>query len=533
MRIRTSAAPPCSSAVPNASPGYSTPAPNSSTRPVTSSSQHPGRRRRARKSRSDPSTGSSPTSAPSPTPWPSATWTVTPSASPAASAAIPAADWRSAIDAVLDEYLEMKRTVPGFALVDFGAPAPVGRPGLRRQPPRRRPAHRPALRPSGAHPRRRSAPDDPGLRRGRRRAPPTRLPHRAVGRSGHRRRDPRADPGVSGPGPGLNPRPHGTPRQRDPPHGTAPPLRGNPTRPPARQHRRDNTSPPCVPVGMLGRACPRLAAVAAPGGPMPHDSSSSRESRTALRICPLCEATCGLTLTIEGTRVTGARGDRDDVFSQGLHLPQGRLLRRARRRPRPAAHPPRPQGRRAAEATWAEAFDAIAASPARTRSSSTGHTSVGVVLGNPNVHTMAGALYPPVLLAALRTRSLFTASTLDQMPKHVSSGLLFGDAERDPGARPRPHRPSAAPRRQPARIQRQPVHGPRLPRQAQGAAASRRHPHRRRPAPHPHRPLADRHVAIRPGTDALLLAALTHVLFEEKLTDPGDARRPSSRDSTK
>ncbi|WP_326602760.1 TetR family transcriptional regulator [Streptomyces sp. NBC_01799] len=43
-------------------------------------------------------------------------------------AAIPAADWRSAIDAVLDEYLEMKRSVPGFALVDFGAPAPADDP---------------------------------------------------------------------------------------------------------------------------------------------------------------------------------------------------------------------------------------------------------------------------------------------------------------------------------------------------------------------------------------------------------------------
>ncbi|MGQ4488682.1 TetR family transcriptional regulator [Streptomyces sp. 372A] len=38
--------------------------------------------------------------------------------------AVEAADWRGAIDAVLDEYLAMKRTVPGFALVDFGAPAP-------------------------------------------------------------------------------------------------------------------------------------------------------------------------------------------------------------------------------------------------------------------------------------------------------------------------------------------------------------------------------------------------------------------------
>ena len=46
-------------------------------------------------------------------------------------------------------------------------------------------------------------------------------------------------------------------------------------------------------------------------------------SRTALRICPLCEATCGLTLTIEGTEVTRARGDRDDVFSKGFICPKG------------------------------------------------------------------------------------------------------------------------------------------------------------------------------------------------------------------
>ena len=57
-----------------------------------------------------------------------------------------------------------------------------------------------------------------------------------------------------------------------------------------------------------------------------------------------------------------------------------------------------------------------------------GPDAVGVVLGNPNAHTVAGALYPPLLLGALRSRSLFIAATVDQMPKHVAAGLLFGDA---------------------------------------------------------------------------------------------------------
>ncbi|MEV0113888.1 TetR/AcrR family transcriptional regulator [Streptomyces sp. NPDC050844] len=32
-------------------------------------------------------------------------------------------DWRGAVDAAFDEYLAMKRTVPGFGLVDFGIPS--------------------------------------------------------------------------------------------------------------------------------------------------------------------------------------------------------------------------------------------------------------------------------------------------------------------------------------------------------------------------------------------------------------------------
>ncbi|MFF1258127.1 TetR family transcriptional regulator [Streptomyces sp. NPDC058321] len=41
-------------------------------------------------------------------------------------AGVPATDWRGAMDAVLDEYLAMKRTAPGFSLVDFGNQIPVG-----------------------------------------------------------------------------------------------------------------------------------------------------------------------------------------------------------------------------------------------------------------------------------------------------------------------------------------------------------------------------------------------------------------------
>ncbi|MFI7502027.1 molybdopterin oxidoreductase family protein [Streptomyces sp. NPDC049687] len=244
-------------------------------------------------------------------------------------------------------------------------------------------------------------------------------------------------------------------------------------------------------------------------------------SRTALRICPLCEATCGLTLTIEGTEVTGARGDREDVFSKGFICPKGASFGAVDGDPDRLRTPLVRRDGELREATWAEAFDAVAAGirPVVERH---GPHSVGVVLGNPNVHTMAGALYPPVLLAGLGTRSIFTASTVDQMPKHVSSGLLFGDANAIPvpdldrtdhllliGANPLESNGSLCTAPDfPGKLKAL---------KARGGTLTVIDPRRTRTAK-----LADRHIEIRPGTDALLLAAMAYVLFEEGLVELGE-----------
>ncbi len=249
-------------------------------------------------------------------------------------------------------------------------------------------------------------------------------------------------------------------------------------------------------------------------------TAPSGATRTALRICPLCEATCGLTLTIEGTKVTGVRGDRDDVFSQGFICPKGASFGELDADPDRLRTPLVRTDGELREATWTEAFDLIAAR-VRPLIEEHGPNAVGVVLGNPNVHTMAGALYPPVLLSLLRSRNLFTASTLDQMPKHVSSGLLFGDPVAIPvpdldrtdhllllGANPLESNGSLCTAADfPGKLKAL---------RKRGGTLTVVDPRRTRTAR-----LADRHVPIRPGTDALLLAALTHVLFEEKLTDLG------------
>ncbi|GAA2229180.1 molybdopterin oxidoreductase family protein [Streptomyces indiaensis] len=242
-------------------------------------------------------------------------------------------------------------------------------------------------------------------------------------------------------------------------------------------------------------------------------------SRTALRICPLCEATCGLTLTIDGTRVTHARGDRDDVFSQGFICPKGASFGAVDSDPDRLRTPLVRRDGELREATWAEAFDAVAAG-VRPVVEGHGPNSVGVVLGNPNVHTMAGALYPPLLLAGLGTRSVFTASTVDQMPKHVSSGLLFGDANAIPvpdldhtdhliliGANPLESNGSLCTAPDfPGKLKAL---------KARGGTLVVIDPRRTRTAK-----LADRHIAVRPGTDALLLAAMARVLYDEGLVEP-------------
>ena len=148
-------------------------------------------------------------------------------------------------------------------------------------------------------------------------------------------------------------------------------------------------------------------------------------TKTALRICPLCEATCGLTLTIEDGRVTGARGDREDVFSAGFICPKGASFAELDNDPDRLAWPLVRRNGTLVEATWDEAYAVIEDRLGEVIREH-GGTSVGVYLGNPNAHTVAGSLYAPLIIRALGTHQVYSASTLDQMPKHVALGYMFG-----------------------------------------------------------------------------------------------------------
>ncbi len=241
---------------------------------------------------------------------------------------------------------------------------------------------------------------------------------------------------------------------------------------------------------------------------------------TALRICPFCEATCGLTLTIDDGRVTGARGDHDDVFSAGFICPKGASFGELDNDPDRLSRPLVRRDGVLTEATWDEAY-AVVADRLGAVLAAHGGASVGVYLGNPNAHTIAGALYAPLILKGLGTRQVFSASTLDQMPKHVALGLMFGspgaftvpDLDRTDylviiGANPLVSNGSVTTAADfPGKLRALKKRGGKLvvidPARTQTAK------------------LADRHLAPRPGTDAALLLAVVHVLFDEDLVDLG------------
>ncbi|MEU5989917.1 molybdopterin-dependent oxidoreductase [Spirillospora sp. NPDC047418] len=235
--------------------------------------------------------------------------------------------------------------------------------------------------------------------------------------------------------------------------------------------------------------------------------------RTAFRTCPLCEALCGLELTLDdaGT-VTRVRGDAKDPFSKGFICPKGATLGSLDGDPDRLAEPLI----KGEAAGWEEAFATVREGLAGVIERH-GRDAVAVYIGNPTAHSIAGPLYGAAIVKALGTRNLFTASTADQMPKHVSCGHMFGDPLAIPvpdldrtghllmlGANPLESNGSLASAPDfPGRLKAI---------QARGGKVTVVDPRRTRTAD-----LADEHLFIRPGTDAFFLMALVHTLFAEDL----------------
>src|SRR5881394_3799654 len=238
------------------------------------------------------------------------------------------------------------------------------------------------------------------------------------------------------------------------------------------------------------------------------------------RTCNLAEAMCGIEITVRPDKSLDIRGDKDDPFSRGYICPKAVALQDIHFDKDRLKHPVRRTSQGWQRIEWDEAFDEVAANLKRIQKSD-GRNAVATYLGNPTVHSYGAMLFAPGFIRSLRTRNRFSATSVDQLAHHLAAYFMFGhqlllpipDIDRTKfllmlGANPAVSNGSM-------------MTAPGLPQRlkdirARGGKVVLVDPRRNETAA-----LADRHLFIRPGTDALLLLSLLHVIFAERVTRPG------------
>ena len=235
--------------------------------------------------------------------------------------------------------------------------------------------------------------------------------------------------------------------------------------------------------------------------------------------CNLCEAICGVLVTIEDGRVTDIRGDESDPLSRGHICPKAVALRDLQEDPDRLQHPVRRTADGWEEMTWPAAYELVASRLADVQASY-GKNAVGVYLGNPNVHSLGGLTHLPPLVRLLRTRNRFSATSVDQLPHMLAAHLLYGhqlmipvaDIDRTSyllmlGANPLASNGS---------MMTAPGFGRRLREvRSRGGRVVLIDPRRTETAA-----VADEHHFIRPGTDAAFLLALVHQVLADGAARP-------------
>lgn len=153
--------------------------------------------------------------------------------------------------------------------------------------------------------------------------------------------------------------------------------------------------------------------------------------QTHFRTCNLCEAMCGIEIKHDGAKVLSIKGDKNDPFSKGYICPKATALQDLHEDPDRLRHPIERTANGWKTISWDDALDKVAAGIQSVQKKH-GQNAFGVYLGNPNVHNLGGMLTIKHLLSSIKTRSRFSATSVDQLPHHIVSMHLFGHMLRIP-----------------------------------------------------------------------------------------------------
>ncbi len=244
------------------------------------------------------------------------------------------------------------------------------------------------------------------------------------------------------------------------------------------------------------------------------------EIKTHYRACNLCEAICGLEIKTQGDQVLSIKGDKKDPLSRGYICPKGIAMEDIYTDPDRLKRPVKRQGDSWVEISWEQAYAEIADKLVSVQEQH-GQNAVAFYAGNPNVHNYGSMTHASVLRKAVQSKIHFSATSLDQLPHHLTSYSLYGHQSLIPvpdidhtnymliiGGNPLASNGSI-------------MTSPDIPKRLKGIQQRGGRfividPRRTETAE-----IADQHLFIRPGTDAWLLMAMLNTLFAEDLINTG------------
>ena len=143
--------------------------------------------------------------------------------------------------------------------------------------------------------------------------------------------------------------------------------------------------------------------------------------------CPLCECMCGVDVHVDSAQqVSLIRGAKDDVWSKGYICPKGSALGHLHHDPDRIRVPMIRDGDQWREVSYAEAYRRCEEllHPIIERD---GPSAITAFVGNPAGHSFSIPRYLSQMLGPSGIPHIYSAGTVDQWPKNVSSVLLYGN----------------------------------------------------------------------------------------------------------